>query len=250
MGIGGFTGLVGSQALSVCYDCFCLMALFRAMMSLVHDWAEWSVCTGTGSGYCQTITWEGGYLPRLCPPYNMNWLCDYMAWQIKGPVMVIMLDWDENNSPQRCACKHGTSLGVLSAERIPRMVISQINCGGGPVDCSDWMRVRGAVDFSPWGVRIGYIRKALWDRSSTDAAPVTGSLVFSVLFVCLDVYCAVGFALCRIFCSTDCVLLAGFGLSFRWASECWTMATDGAALVENMAGITFGVELYVPWDAL
>ena len=27
------------------------------------------------------------------------------------------------------------------------------------------------------------------------------------------------------------------------------MATEGAALVENRAGITFGVELYVPWDA-
>ena len=27
------------------------------------------------------------------------------------------------------------------------------------------------------------------------------------------------------------------------------MATDGAALVENKAGITFGVELSVPWDA-
>ena len=30
---------------------------------------------------------------------------------------------------------------------------------------------------------------------------------------------------------------------------CWTMATEGAALVENRAGITFGVELYAPWDA-
>ena len=27
------------------------------------------------------------------------------------------------------------------------------------------------------------------------------------------------------------------------------MATEAAALVENRAGITFGVELYVPWDA-
>ena len=26
------------------------------------------------------------------------------------------------------------------------------------------------------------------------------------------------------------------------------MVTDGAALVEGRAGITFGVELYVPWD--
>ena len=55
--------------------------------------------------------------------------------------------------------------------------------------------------------------------------------------------------MCRIFCSTDCVLLAGFGLSLRRVSEYWTMATEGAALVENRAGITFGVELYVPWDA-
>ena len=109
--------------------------------------------------------------------------------------------------------------------------------------------MRGAVDFSPGGVRIGYIRGAMWDRSSTDAAPVTGSLVFSALFVCLDVYCAAAFASCRIFCSTDGVLLAGFGLSFRRVSECWTMATEGAALVENRAGITFGVELYIPLDA-
>ena len=67
------------------------------------------------------------------------------------------------------------------------MVIGRIDCGCGPVDCSDWTRVRSTVDFSPGGVRIGYIRGALWDRCSTDAAPVTGSLVFSALFVCLDV---------------------------------------------------------------
>ena len=29
----------------------------------------------------------------------------------------------------------------------------------------------------------------------------------------------------------------------------WIMATDGAALVEGRAGIMFGVQLYVPWDA-
>ena len=200
-------GIVGSQALLVCYDCLCLMALFRAVMSSVHDWAEWSVWTWTGSGYYRTITWDGGYLPRLCPPCDGDRLCDYMAWLIKGPVMIVMLDWDENNS--------------LSAGRIPRIVIGRLDCGGGPVDCSDWTRVRDAVDSSPGEVRIDYIRGLLWDRSSTDAAPVTGSLVFSELFVCLDVYCAAGFASCRIFCSTDCVLLAGFGLSFRRVSEYW-----------------------------
>ena len=78
---------------------------------------------------------------------------------------------------------------------------------------------------------------------------MTGLLVFSALFDCLDVYCAAGCTSCRTFCSTDCVLLAGFGLSLRRVSKYWTMATEGAALVENRAGITFGVELYVPWDA-
>ena len=168
-----------------------------------------------------------------------------MAWQIKGSVVVVMTDRDENTSPQRCACTHRTSLGVLSAGRIPIMVIGRIDCGGGPVDCSDWTQVRGAVDFSPGAVRIGYIRRALCERSSTDAAPVTGSLVFSALLDCLDVYCAAEFASCRLFCGTDCVWFAGFGLSFRRVSLYWTMATEGPELVENRAGITFGVELYV-----
>ena len=224
-------------------------ALFRAVMSLVHDWAEWSVWTGTISGYCRTITWEVGYLPRLHPPCDVDRLCDYMAWQIKGPVVLIRTDMDENNSPQRCACTRGTSLGVLSAGRILIMAIVRIDCGSGPRDCSDWTRVRGVVDFSPGGVRIGYIREALCDRSSTDTAPVTRSLVFSALLDSLDIYCTAEFASCRLFCGTDCVWLAGSGLSFRRVSVCRTMATEGAALVENRAGITFGVELYVSWDA-
>ena len=31
------------------------------------------------------------------------------------------------------------------------MVIGRIGCGGGPVGCSDWLRVRGAVVISPGG---------------------------------------------------------------------------------------------------
>ena len=52
--------------------------------------------------------------------------------------MVIMFDRDEDNSPQRGACMRGTSLGFLSAGRIPLMVIGRIDCGGGLVVCSDW----------------------------------------------------------------------------------------------------------------
>ena len=80
--------------------------------------------------------------------------------------------------------------------------------------------------------------------------PVTGLLVFSAPLDNLDVYCAAEFASCWIFCGTDCVWLAGFGLLFRRVSVYWIMVREGAALVENRAGITFGVELYIPWDAL
>ena len=45
----------------------------------------------------------------------------------------------------------------------------------------------------PGGVRILYIRRVWTGSSSLDAAPVTGSLVFSVPVYCLDVYCAAGF---------------------------------------------------------
>ena len=45
-------GIVGRQCLHVCYDCLCLMALFRDVMILVHDWGAWSTWNGIESGYC------------------------------------------------------------------------------------------------------------------------------------------------------------------------------------------------------
>ena len=47
--------------------------------------------------------------------------------------VVVMTDGYDNNRLQRCACVCGTSLGILSAGRIPIMVIGQIGRGGGPV---------------------------------------------------------------------------------------------------------------------
>ena len=96
------------------------MALFWAVMSLVHHWAEWSVWTGTNAGYCQTITWEERYLPHLHPPCVVDRLCGYST-KIKVLVFVLMFARDRDIGPRRCACMCGTSLGVLS--KIPLMVI-------------------------------------------------------------------------------------------------------------------------------
>ena len=49
-------GIVGQQRAYVCYDCLCLMVLFRAMRLLIQDWAGWPVWTGMIPGYCRTIT--------------------------------------------------------------------------------------------------------------------------------------------------------------------------------------------------
>ena len=47
----------------------------------------------------------------------------------------------------------------------------------------------------------------------------------------------------------DWVLPAGYQVCLHWIAERWTMAASGASVVDDRAGIMFGVELYVPWDA-
>ena len=39
-------GVADFRVLSVCYDCLCLMVLFRTVMSLARDWVEVFVWTG------------------------------------------------------------------------------------------------------------------------------------------------------------------------------------------------------------
>ena len=234
--------------LSVCYDCLCLMALFRTVMYLTHYWAERIVWTGPDEGSGRYMTWREQYLPGLYPPCVVDWLHE-VATEIKVFHCVSMIHVDENNSGRRCVRIHSVSPGMFSAGRISLMLTGSGVCVGGSVDCSDWLRADCAVDFSPREVRIGYIRPRLWTDSLIDAAPVTGSLIDSALSDCLIVICTAGFSSTWTFCSTDFLLLARFVLSVRRVNDFRNMAADGAALEEVRAGITFGVELYVPWDA-
>ena len=79
-------GIADSRALSVCYDCLCLMALFWTVMSLARYWADEFVWTGPDVGYCRSITWEE---PRLHPPCVVDRLCGYTT-EIKVPGLVLM----------------------------------------------------------------------------------------------------------------------------------------------------------------
>ena len=241
-------GIADSWTISVCYDCLCLMALFRTVMYLAHYWAVRIVWTGPDEGNGRYIAWREQYLPGLYPSCVVDQLHEVMM-EIKVFHCVSMIHVDENNNGPRCVRVCGVSLGMFSMGRISLMLTDCSICVGGSVDYSDWPRADCVVDFSNGEVRISYIRQGLLTDSLIDAAPVTGSLIDSALSDCLILLCTAGFSSTWTFCSTDFVLLAGFVLSVRQVNDFGIMAADGAALAEVRAGITFGVELYVPWDA-
>ena len=146
-----------SRVLSVCHDCPCLMVLFRTVMSLARDWVEVFVWTGHDKGSCHSTGWELQYLPRINPPCVVHRLGGYLT-EIKVPGFGLVLSVYMNNSARRCVCMRQTPLGVFSAGRILPTLIGCRACVGGSVICSDWLRLDCAVDFSPRGVWIDYIR--------------------------------------------------------------------------------------------
>ena len=114
---------------------------------------------------------------------------------------------------------------------------------------ADWSRMIGAVDMLPGGVWINHIKQALGDSQSIVAVPVTGSLASPTLFSCRDAICTARSSIYWIVCGTDWVLPAGYQVLLPEFVECWTMDADGFSIVDNRVGVTFVVELYVPWDA-
>ena len=150
---------------------------------------------------------------------------------------------------RRRVCTRDTPPEACSAERILLTLIGRRASVGGSVSLADWSCVIGAVDRSPGGVWIDYIRQALGDSQSIVAVPVTGSLVSPTLFSCRDDICTTRSSIYWIVCGTDRVLAAGYQVLLPEYVECWTMDADGFSIIDNRAGVTFGVELYVPRDA-
>ena len=114
---------------------------------------------------------------------------------------------------------------------------------------ADWPSVLGVVDNQPGGVWIDFIRRTLEDSQSIVAVPVTGSLVSPALFSCWDANYTDRSSIFCIVCGTDWVLPAGYQVLLLEYAECEAMDADGFSIVDNRAGVTFGVELYVSWDA-
>ena len=218
-------------------------------MSLSYDWDEVFGWIGHDEGYDCSTAGALGYLPRcLYSPLVMDRMTQYLT-ENKVLGWSLVLRETMYTGARRCVCTHGTPPGVFSAGRISLALIGHRASVGGSVGCADWSRVDGTVDISPGGFWIDYIRPGLEDGQSIVAAPVTGSHVSSTLFSCRDVICTAGSTLNWTFYGTDWVLPAGYQVLLQKIAERWTMDANGFSVVDNRVGITFGVELYVPWDA-
>ena len=70
---------------------------------------------------------------------------------------------------------------------------------------------------------------------------MTGSLVSVTPLDCLNDSCTAECASEWLFCGTTCVYFVHDGILIWEVGLYWTRTMDGAALVEDRAGITFGV---------
>ena len=197
------TDVTDSRPLAVCYDCLCLISLLRTMMSLSYDGDGALDWIGHDEGYDCSPAGELGYLPRcLYSPLAMDRMMQYLT-EIKGPGWSLILSRTMYAGGRRRVCTRGTLPEACSAGRISLALIGHRTSVGGSVSHADWSRVNGAVDKSPGGVWIDYIRQALGDSQSIVAVPVTGSLASPTLFSCRDVTCTARSSLHWTVCGTD-----------------------------------------------
>ena len=97
-------------------------------------------------------------------------------------------------------------------------------------------------------IRIDYLRDPVDRGQSTDAAPLTELLVFYTLLHLYN-YCSTGSALSWTFCDTVWTNSGVEELSLRCSVFPVCQMMEGAASVDDRSGVTFDVELCIPWDA-
>ena len=149
---------------------------------------------------------------------------------------------------QRCADNRHGLLAHAPVHGKPFRDKGRFGCVDTPVRDADWS-VEYSVGLIPVGdIRIEYIRDPVDRGQSTDAAPLTELLIFYTLLHVYN-YCAAGSVLSWTFCNTVWNNISVEELTRRCSDfqVCQTM--NCAALVDDQSGVTFDVELCIPWDA-
>ena len=108
---------------------------------------------------------------------------------------------------------------------------------------SDWLCVLGPADGPPGGIWIGFIRRTVEHGQSIVAVTVTGSLESLALSGRRDADGFYRLSALQEYCD------AAWNLPLLCRTDGVAMDAAGFSIVDNRAGVTFGVELYVPWNA-
>ena len=167
---------------------------------------------------------------------------------LNGPHSDILLRKTMNDGGRRYVWISDTPPATPAGKGSSLTLIGRRASVGGLAGLADWPCMLGAVDNPPGGVWIDSIRRTVDDSQSIVAVPVTGSLVSPTLFNGRDADCTYRSLIFCVNCDTDWILPAGYQVLLLEYGE-GTMDADGFSIVDNRAGVTFGVELYVPWDA-
>ena len=145
----------------------------------------------------------------------------------------------ESHGLQRCAAGRRSSLVRYPARDIPIRMIGRFGSRRVSVSASDWLNGCAVLFISVGGGRIGCIRSAVCGRQSTDAAPVTGSLVFYDTFPRCHEYCTAEYTSSWSFCGTVCDYPSDQKLLIRRGElgVCKTMEGSIRFLVPDSRGV-------------
>ena len=192
----------------------------------------------------RVFTRETGLVGNPVTPCDVICVYTKMNENFKGGIDNVMI---KNNDPidnryhQRCVDNGHRSFAHVSVCGKPIREKGRFGYLDTPVRDADWS-AEYSVGVIPVGaIRIGYLRDPVDRRQSTDATPLTELLIFYTLlhfYIC----CAARSAWSWTFCNTV------------WNNICVEELTQrqtmsGAALVDDRSGVTFDVELCIPWDA-
>ena len=177
--------------------CFCVSCLVTVVTSRLIGIDQFIDCR-------HTFTWEPGLLSNLKTPCDVIRLYAKMNRNFKGGIDNVMIEYNDtvdSRGLQRCADGHHSSLAHALAHDKPIREKGRFGYVGTSVTNADWLYGCAVLFVPVEDVRIGHIKSAVGRGQSTNAAPVTESLVLYTFLRLYD-YCAAGYTLSWTFCDT------------------------------------------------
>ena len=146
----------------LCFDCLCLIPLFRDVLLFVHGLTDSSARFLMNIGDWRIIAWELGSLGRDHLPNYATLSFSWDGWQIKGLETVVMPRWANDDLSLLCVRVRGTPVGVIAPVKAEILVIGELFISR---RTSDWVTsllrpvCRLAVCSAAWIIFLGVDRQ-------------------------------------------------------------------------------------------